>query len=111
MLLVALFTNGNWGVWHVDHAGELQPASATLQACRRHGRVAQLEWLPLPPPLGTGVAVVAAMEDGALGVVDTWMTALANGEARHRQLHIAARLGGAWPFQAGMDTLIAAQCG
>lgn len=110
MLLVALFSDGGWGVWHVDHAGELQPATATLQACRRHGRVHQLEWLPLPPPLGTGVAVVAALEEGALGVVETWMTALANGEARHRQLHMAVRLGGAWPFQPGASCMSAWGC-
>lgn len=102
MLLVALFSNGGWAVWHVDHAGELQPAAATLQACRRHGRVKQLEWLPLPPPIGTGVALVTALEEGSIAVVETWMTVLANGEARHRSLHMAARLGGAWPFQPGV---------
>ncbi len=67
----------------------------------RHGRALDLEWLPLPSPLGTGVVLMLALEEGSVACVDTWMTRLANGEGRHRNMHMRARLGGVWPCMPG----------
>lgn len=48
-----MFNTGSFAVYDVDQSNELRPTSITVAlANSRVGRVADVEWLPLPDPVG-----------------------------------------------------------
>ena len=69
--VAVLYSTGTFAVYDLDHSNELRPTIVTANlVSARLGRVADVEWLPLPAPVGAqcggfvmrgkGIAIVPA---------------------------------------------------
>ncbi|KAI3424707.1 hypothetical protein D9Q98_008096 [Chlorella vulgaris] len=70
--VAVLFASGLFSAYDLDQAGELWATHTTgSAAAARVGRVTDVAWLPLPPPVGGGAVLVASLADGSMGLFDT----------------------------------------
>lgn len=99
--LAVLFASGLCAVYDLDQQGELRPTHVTGAAwAARIGRTADVQWLPLPSPVGAGTVLAASLEDGTLALFDTVHTMEVR-PRRTRMLRYQAMLHAAAPSEAG----------